>query len=483
MVARVSAFAVVALPVLAAATAIPRDGADTCSSGDVQCCNSLQQSTPTLTSLLGGLLGLVLPNIDGLIGLNCIGLLGGSSCNSQAVCCSNNQFEFNVCGQIHRSDAVTYPLTITLRLTRSLPCNPSPAMHSQIETELSLLYRTLRLVVKPFRPRLVKPKGVFPGGSPRLTKRPKSKNNCEIVERLQDELWCYDFVPRMNSPPTSGVKTARTNRPNHRIYYFAGGGFRSPPSGEHWSFVSLLASRPEISAQYDFTLVSYPLAPHSPASYSLLKLYRFLKEAIDNAARSGQQISLMGDSAGGNIVLSLGFWFATELAKSAGEGVCQNDSPEGDTSLTTLKNLIVISPPCDHRNVTPSIKLVDRLDPILGYDMIEASSKAWSACIPTSGKFIPRSDPSISPKLQPKEGFDAIKDAEIRVHGIVGTHDVLAPDALQFMDKCSAAGIRGEWLIWEEQMHCFPLAGVYGLKEGKVAMRWIADVLTSSYVA
>ncbi|KAF8161405.1 fungal hydrophobin-domain-containing protein [Crassisporium funariophilum] len=91
---RTSSIFVFALPVLAAATAIPRDG--DCNTGPIQCCNTVQQSTATNLGILSGLLGLVLPSIGGLIGLNCspLGVLGigGNSCSSQPVCCTNNQF-------------------------------------------------------------------------------------------------------------------------------------------------------------------------------------------------------------------------------------------------------------------------------------------------------------------------------------------------------------------------------------------------------
>ncbi|KAF9562992.1 fungal hydrophobin [Agrocybe pediades] len=91
---RASAVAVLALPVLAAATALPRDG--DCNTGDIQCCNSTAASSSTNLGLLSSLLGLVLPSIGGLIGLSCSPLnilgVGGNSCSAQPVCCTNNSF-------------------------------------------------------------------------------------------------------------------------------------------------------------------------------------------------------------------------------------------------------------------------------------------------------------------------------------------------------------------------------------------------------
>jgi hypothetical protein len=100
--------------------------------------------------------------------------------------------------------------------------------------------------------------------------------------------------------------------------------------------------------------------------------------------------------------------------------------------------------------------------------------------------------PEVSPNLSPR--ISSLKAANIKVHGIVGTADVLAPDALVFKELCEKYGVQGEWLVWNgrsissgsrsnlltmylDQMHCFPLAWVYGLSEGKVGKDWILDVL------
>ena len=97
-----------------------------CSTGPVQCCNSAEdvrarpsprpsfsyfrhgaslttfylpplrtQSNSAAASLLLGLLGIVLGDITGLIGLDCspinvVGIGSGNACSANAVCCTNN---------------------------------------------------------------------------------------------------------------------------------------------------------------------------------------------------------------------------------------------------------------------------------------------------------------------------------------------------------------------------------------------------------
>ncbi|PPQ67021.1 hypothetical protein CVT24_011315 [Panaeolus cyanescens] len=94
MFSRAASFSVLALPIFAAATVIPRDG--NCNTGQINCCNSTMSSSLTTLAQLGGLLGLSLPAVEGLIGLSCSPItvlgLGGNSCSAQPVCCTNNSF-------------------------------------------------------------------------------------------------------------------------------------------------------------------------------------------------------------------------------------------------------------------------------------------------------------------------------------------------------------------------------------------------------
>ncbi|TFK96593.1 hydrophobin, partial [Pterulicium gracile] len=63
----------------------------------VQCCNSVQKASDKgPVGLLLGLLGVVIKDLNVLVGLTCsliTGIGAGSSgCNAQPVCCENNTF-------------------------------------------------------------------------------------------------------------------------------------------------------------------------------------------------------------------------------------------------------------------------------------------------------------------------------------------------------------------------------------------------------
>lgn len=65
-----------------------------CSTGPVQCCNTLTTSNDPLAQLIAGLLGIVLGGNVG-VGLTCsplsvIGVGGSNACSAHTVCCENN---------------------------------------------------------------------------------------------------------------------------------------------------------------------------------------------------------------------------------------------------------------------------------------------------------------------------------------------------------------------------------------------------------
>ncbi|RDX54526.1 fungal hydrophobin [Lentinus brumalis] len=98
MFSRVAALTLVALPLLAAATPLDVRGggepASSCSTGPIQCCNSVQKASAPAASTLIGLLGIVLQNTNVLVGLTCSPITvigaGNSECSAQAVCCQDN---------------------------------------------------------------------------------------------------------------------------------------------------------------------------------------------------------------------------------------------------------------------------------------------------------------------------------------------------------------------------------------------------------
>ncbi|PBK73441.1 fungal hydrophobin [Armillaria solidipes] len=104
MFAHISAFsfAILALPLLVASSAVPKAGTNTtvtggqCNTGSAQCCKSVQDPKSDAVQSALGLLGIPIGDITANVGLTCdpitvIGL-GTTSCANQPVCCEKNNF-------------------------------------------------------------------------------------------------------------------------------------------------------------------------------------------------------------------------------------------------------------------------------------------------------------------------------------------------------------------------------------------------------
>ncbi|KAK0223668.1 hydrophobin 2 [Armillaria fumosa] len=85
-----------AMPLFVAGSAVPRGGTTGCTTGEVQCCQSVQSSTSTPVATLLGLLGVVLGSVDANVGVTCSPIsvigVGGNACSAQTVCCEDNSF-------------------------------------------------------------------------------------------------------------------------------------------------------------------------------------------------------------------------------------------------------------------------------------------------------------------------------------------------------------------------------------------------------
>jgi acetyl esterase/lipase len=281
---------------------------------------------------------------------------------------------------------------------------------------------------------------VFPAGSPQLEPPSKARKKVDITERKVEGIYLYDI--RAKSP-----SRAEQKQPTKRLYYFAGGGWQAPASSQHWSLVTELALRlPNIL----ITLVSYPLAPNTPAPVAFPLLTTLYDTLLLEAQTANEEVILMGDSAGGNIVLSLVV-----------------NSLLTNPSARCPKAIIAISPSTDLRRSNPEMKEIEKNDPLLRMPFVVASANAWRGAWDAS-------DARVSPLLA---DLTPLARRDVQVHGVTGTYDILSPDAALFREACSSKGVRGEWLQWERQTHCFPLMFAYGLREAREAVDWMVDLL------
>lgn len=320
-------------------------------------------------------------------------------------------------------------------------------------TGRSLYSVVLQALIRPFKPHLVAPKRTFPAGSPRLEHDKKIRGGVRVTERQQEDIWLYDMVAAHDKNGGDGDDDNKNKKPaakRKRMYYIAGGGWQSPPSGQHWKFCAELVRKvPGLVV----TIVSAPLAPASPAATTLPALRKLFASVLGQGSGrddDAEQVILAGDSSGANIVLSLAL------------------DALGKSGARQPMTLLIISPAVDLRPMeaaTGQARVLARRDPVLTMGSHNSEAAAWA-------QEMDRTDVCISPVIA---DVGILAAAGVRLVGVTGGHDILTPAALEFRDECAGRGVSGAWLHWEGQMHCFPLAFMYGLPEAVRAKDWVVE--------
>ena len=312
-------------------------------------------------------------------------------------------------------------------------------------TDRSSSVLLLQHVIKLLKEQIIKPRKSYSAGSPKLEVHKSIFGTCDVKERVLEDIYIYDILPK--HAPTLNDEAEHKKR---RLYYFAGGGWSMPPSSQHWNLCAEFAKKlPDMS----ISLVSYPLAPNSPAPIAFPQTMKLYRQLLKDAEEAGEGVVLAGDSAGGNIVLCLTLAALAE-----------------DESAPAPKTLLAISPSCDLRRNNPDMGAIEKHDPVLRRPFINETATKWRAEWDAA-------DPRVTPNMA---DVTPLARRGVKVHGVIGGYDMLYPDAKIFRDKCAQAGVEGEWLDWDKQMHCFPLAWLYKLPESVEAKDWILDVLRRS---
>lgn len=317
-------------------------------------------------------------------------------------------------------------------------------MKTEHRSDRSTVTFLLHTVLRPLRPLLVKSRFRAPDHSIKCSPSSNAKRHCEIAERKIAGIYIYDISVKVSSPKCEKSANVKCKR----IYYFAGGGWSMPPSGQHWSLCTEMTRRiPNTTV----SLVSYPLAPANTAKSSLPALQDLYAQVVSDARHSDETIIFAGDSSGGNLALCLtlaGLRKDLKLAPAAVLAICPT------VDLTPLESITI------HTQI-------EKLDPILTLDVHNDLVRAWTEGMQTN-------DADVSPLFA---DLNLLVKANVQILGVTAGYDILTHDALMFRDKCAAIGVQGEWLQWDKQMHVFPLTFSYRLPESVQAKDWILDVL------
>ena len=197
------------------------------------------------------------------------------------------------------------------------------------------------------------------------------------------------------------VWTARPRRdePLTRVVYIHGGGYVHPLTADYWRLISSLTKAPA-----EVVVPAYPLSPDATVDDVLPRLLELVTAV--SASAPALPTLLMGDSAGGALVLAL----ATRLRDSGG------DRPAG---------VVTLSPWLDATLDEEDVAELEASDPMLAESGLRAAGRWWS------GVRSPL-DPIVSPVHA-----DLHRLPPIDVY--IGRRDILRPAVSDFAARAGRA--------------------------------------------
>ncbi len=242
-----------------------------------------------------------------------------------------------------------------------------------------------------------------------------SKDNSVTVEPTAiNGVNCYWFTP-----PNAAA--------NKIIVYLHGGAFAVGSIRSHQALVSHISQKLKTRILF----VEYALAPEQPYPAAPTDVFNIYKALLN--IYPGYSISLIGDSAGGGLIVSL----VGDLLKQ------QIQLP---TAAIMISPWISLS--CDN----PSHETNRAKDPILTREYAKSSAKDYigNASLATA-----------SPENVPLSAFPPVLI-------VVGTNEILLDDSLNFYNQVKPVQQNTVLSVYENQNHVWPLANVHSEASQKV---------------
>lgn len=281
------------------------------------------------------------------------------------------------------------------------------------------------------RERIERWQATLPGGLPsQLVPRMRQRIDVEVDRSAG---WpTYVLTPR-------GVPVTRT------VLYAHGGGYVAPIDRFHVLYVATLARR--LGAR--IVLPDYPLAPAHTWRDSHDDLVDLAVAWAEHADCTGERpLTLMGDSAGGGLVLAI--------------AQAMRDRVRRDGSGPVPGELVLHAPWVDLTSSAPDTEEFSRRDPWLFIGKINAYAEWWAG----SREELPR--PEVSP------GLGDLTDLP-RALMLHGTLDTLAPACRELAKRAADAGWDLTSIEERDLLHVYSIFPV--VPEGRRAMRQVLEFL------
>jgi len=222
------------------------------------------------------------------------------------------------------------------------------------------------------------------------------------------------------------------------ILYIHGGAWTNQPLHLHWLFLDKMAQ----SLNAKIIVPIYPKVPHFNYIDTYPKILNLYKEMLASVENSNQ-LTIMGDSAGGNIALGL-----AHLLKM--------------NNLLQPKDIILLSASVDLSFENPLIAEYEEKDPMLASEGMEVITKIWAADKDLK-------DPLISPIYGDFKGLGKISH-------FIGTHECLYPDAIRLDEELTEQGIELNTFVYPKMNHVFV---VMPIPEALEAQRKIITIINN----
>ncbi|GMO14128.1 MAG: alpha/beta hydrolase [Mycoplasmoidaceae bacterium] len=209
-------------------------------------------------------------------------------------------------------------------------------------------------------------------------------------------------------------KNVRKFKVNNAVLYIHGGGFINEISNTHWNFIKKLAIDSEAT-------IYVPIYPLSKPEYSPInEIFSLLKSTYEKVITDlpSSNVTIMGDSAGGNLALALG------------QELKQNGLPKP-------KNLILISPMLDMSENSADKKK----DAVISKALIRAAEKWYLVDKKKNGKNF---------MYSPYYG-DSSDIGYISLY--VGSNEWLYPSCKNYNDKLNEEGITHDFVAMHKFFH------------------------------
>lgn len=220
------------------------------------------------------------------------------------------------------------------------------------------------------------------------------------------------------------------------VVYVHGGAWIAEIHAIHWRFIAHLAAE----AGVEVTVPIYPLAPLGTAGTVVPVVADLLQALVQR--EGAERVSVMGDSAGGQISLSAALVLR-------------------DRGVPPLHRTVLISPALDLRLTNPDIARVEPHDPWLGRPGTHVAVALWRGDLSLE-------DPLVSPLLTDLRGLGPLSV-------FIGTRDITHPDTCLLVEKARAAGVQVDLHERPGLVHVYPLLAT---PESRAARREIVRTLT-----